>query len=526
MRRCLTIVLLFAATLVAQTAAPLDPAAMRGTRILAGGGKLPPEIFARFHELAGGAKAKVVLIPTASETADDDKENADTLRLYRERLPGAEVTLLHTRDRAVADDEAFCTPLARATGVWITGGAQDRLASAYLGTRVEKELMALLARGGVIGGTSAGTAIQTRTMIQEGMDPPIMATGFDFVPGAISDQHFLKRKRLPRLLRALALHPGLFGIGVDESTAAVVHGDELQVVGASKVLLVLPAGNGHAEVVQEFAAGPHAEDLRSWQRAASLRASWELPTTFAPPKVATGTLVLGGRGNQASTAERFLELAGGADAKIVVFDVAHSPVEAPFDDSFVHLLQQLGARNVRHVAAGPARYVDAMPPEDLACLQTADAAWFDHTTLANDSAAAAALRGMLARGGVVGGGVTGWSAPFGDITWAIDSTRPEISYEPGLGLLPGCAVIDAGDPEFIDAGADVRRRLRALWECVPQVHRIALPQDAAAIVRSSELEVLGTSPVTVHPARGASLGPNPIHLEPGTRYDLITGKRR
>ena len=58
MRRCLTIVLLFAATLAAQATAPLDPVAMRGTRILAGGGKLPPEIFARFHELAGGAKAK------------------------------------------------------------------------------------------------------------------------------------------------------------------------------------------------------------------------------------------------------------------------------------------------------------------------------------------------------------------------------------------------------------------------------------------------------------------------------------
>lgn len=521
LRSCLA-VLSLTTLLLAQTPAASAPTGTPGTRLLAGGGRLPPEIFARFLELAGGEHAKVVLIPTASQTADDAQENEDTLRLYRERLHGAEITLLHTRDRAVADDEAFCAPLARATGVWMTGGAQDRLASAYLGTRVERELMALLARGGVVGGTSAGTAIQTRMMIQEGMDPPVMATGFDFVPGAISDQHFLKRQRLPRLLRALAMHPGLFGIGVDEGTAVEIDGRDLQmrVLGASKSVLVLAATNGHAEVVREFAARSPAEDLRGWQRAASRRAAWELPATFAPPKVEAGTLVLGGRGNLDSTAAKLLELAGGADAKIVVFDVDLEPWESPFDRSFAQLLQELGARNVHRAKAGPARCVDAVPPEDLALLQTADAVWLDHTMVAADSAAAAAIRGVLARGGVVGGGITSWSAPFGDIQCATDTAHPEISYERGLGLLPGCAITTLpGDPDLV-------RKLAGLWTCVPQVLGIALPQDAAAIVRGSELEVLGTSPITLHPVRGAGIEGTAIHLEPGVRYDLVTGARR
>lgn len=518
LRSCLG-VLSLTTLLLAQAPAASAPTAAPGTCMLAGGGKLPPEIFARFLALAGGPQAKVVLIPTASQTADDPQENADTLRLYRERLPGAEVTLLHTRDRAVADDETFCVPLARATGVWMTGGAQDRLASAYLGTRVERELMAVLARGGVVGGTSAGTAIQTRTMIESGLEKPIVATGFDFVPGAVSDQHFLKRQRLPRLLRVLAQHPGLFGIGVDEGTAAVVHGDSIEVIGASKVVLVLPATNGHAEVVKEFAAGAPAEDLRQWQRAAVSRATWQLPHTFAPPKVATGLLVLGGRGNQPHTAARFLQLAGGADAKVVVFDTAPGPLESPFDDTFVSLLQQLGARHVHRVDAGPARRVEAVSSADLAVLADADAAWFDHTMPTIDSATAAAIRRLLARGGVVGGGLLSWSAPFGDITVATDATHPEISYERGLGLLPGCAITtDPLDP-------DLRRKLGMLWQCVPQVHGIALPSDAAAIVRGSELEALGPSPVTIHPASGTEPKPA-IHLEPGARYDLVTGARR
>ena len=57
------------------------------------------------------------------------------------------------------DAEAFCAPLQRASGVWFSGGSQQRIADAFVGTRVEREVHALLARGGVVGGSSAGTSI-------------------------------------------------------------------------------------------------------------------------------------------------------------------------------------------------------------------------------------------------------------------------------------------------------------------------------------------------------------------------------
>src|SRR5690606_9814305 len=108
---------------------------------------------------------------------------------WLERGIGA-VEILHTRDRAVADTPEFTEPLRRATAVWLSGGAQSRLAEAYGGTAVEREILAVLARGGAVGGTSAGAAIQSPTMIAGGNPVPEIAQGFALLPGTIVDQHF------------------------------------------------------------------------------------------------------------------------------------------------------------------------------------------------------------------------------------------------------------------------------------------------------------------------------------------------
>jgi cyanophycinase-like exopeptidase len=63
--------------------------------------------------------------------------------------PGAQlfglkhVTALHTRDRVRANSPGFAEPLRHASGVWIDGGRQWRLADAYLGTAVLVEITKL-----------------------------------------------------------------------------------------------------------------------------------------------------------------------------------------------------------------------------------------------------------------------------------------------------------------------------------------------------------------------------------------------
>jgi cyanophycinase len=214
-----------------------------GTVILHGGGNVSASVRDVFLELAGGKDARLLVIPTADPDAPDDVS-----RLAPWRARGAtSVQLLHTRSRQQAESEDFAEPLKRATGVWISGGRQGTLASVYVRTPVERELAALLKRGGVVAGTSAGAAIQTRVMIVRGE----AWEGFDLLPSCIVDQHFLVRNRQERLWKVLTAHPQCIGIGVDEDTAAVICGDKLTVLGNSTVsICIAPRGDQQRRMQQ------------------------------------------------------------------------------------------------------------------------------------------------------------------------------------------------------------------------------------------------------------------------------------
>jgi cyanophycinase len=212
----------------------------------AGGGTLGPEIWERFVLEAGGDTARIVLIPTA---ATDEEIAADGTALRALTAAGARSPIvLHTRDRAFADSELFVAPLTEATGVWISGGRQFRLAQAYLGTRVQEELARVLTRGGAVGGSSAGASILASLLVRG--DPETneivfseeYPEGFGLLAGAAVDQHLLARGRQEDLWSVLALRPELVGIGLDEGTAVAVRGDVAEVLGASQVLFYDLAG--------------------------------------------------------------------------------------------------------------------------------------------------------------------------------------------------------------------------------------------------------------------------------------------
>ena len=218
---------------------PTPDRSMPGSLVICGGGRTPESVLQQFMELAGGTRARLVLIPTA-ETDAGVRAAARSVDRWRER-GAASVHLLHTRSRAEANDPSFLRPLADATGVWFGGGNQTRLSESYVDTALELQLKALLDRGGVIGGTSAGAAIMTRVMITGGRTTATKGRGFDLLPGSVVDQHFLKRNRLGRMRSLLAEHPGLVGFGIDEGTALVFRGDQLSVIGDSSVVACWPA---------------------------------------------------------------------------------------------------------------------------------------------------------------------------------------------------------------------------------------------------------------------------------------------
>ncbi|HUY32366.1 MAG TPA: cyanophycinase [Pirellulales bacterium] len=209
-----------------------------GKLFICGGGRLPDELRRRFIDMAGGPQARIVVITTASPYADTDRMEPK-LALWREQSL-ADLTFLHTRSRVTADEAQFVRPLTLATGVWFVGGDQNWLIDTYLGTSTEREIHGVLARGGVVGGTSAGAAIMSPVMIRRDRPTLQFGPGFGFLQGTVVDQHFLKRKRQERLLRVLGGHPGLLGLGIDEGTALLVDGSHLFVYGESQVMVCSP----------------------------------------------------------------------------------------------------------------------------------------------------------------------------------------------------------------------------------------------------------------------------------------------
>jgi cyanophycinase len=209
-----------------------------GALVIVGGGMRDQAIVERFLNLAGGPDAPIVVIPTAGGAEEYDQYWQGLLQF---KAAGAtNLTVLHTTDRAEADTDEFVQPIREARGVWFGGGRQWRLADSYLHTRVHQELWALLERGGVIGGSSAGATIQGSYLARgDTKTNTIMMgdheEGMGFLKNTAIDQHLLRRNRQFDLIEIVKARPDLLGIGLDENTAIVVRGDRFEVIGQSYV---------------------------------------------------------------------------------------------------------------------------------------------------------------------------------------------------------------------------------------------------------------------------------------------------
>jgi cyanophycinase len=243
---------------------PRSSGPARGTLLIIGGGKRGADIDGTAVTLAG-KPPRWVFIPTAGT----DPHVAQLKPPDFMSRAGGTVTVLHTRDRAVADSEAFTAPLRDATAVFIAGGRQWRLVDAYAGTRTEAELRALLDRGGLIAGSSAGATIQGSYLVRGSprskriLMAPGYERGFGFLTNVAIDQHVSQRGRENDLSAVIAAHPGLLGIGIDESTAVIVQGNTMRVIGAGVVRIT--DGATH-DGLPFYTLKPGARfDLATWQ---------------------------------------------------------------------------------------------------------------------------------------------------------------------------------------------------------------------------------------------------------------------
>ncbi len=206
-------------------------------------------VLTEFVRAAGGARARIAVIATASSLGPEVVEVYDAL--FR-RLGAADVISVRPESRDQAHDPAYVDLLDDVTGVFMTGGNQLKLSGVICGTPFGKAIRVANERGAVIAGTSAGASIQSSHMVAFGVGGATpkqrmtqVAAGLGLLESSVVDQHFEQRNRYGRLLMIVAQSPQLLGIGVDEDTAAVVSFDgerqTLDVIGRGAVTIFDPA---------------------------------------------------------------------------------------------------------------------------------------------------------------------------------------------------------------------------------------------------------------------------------------------
>ena len=214
------------------------------------------EILQTFYNRAGGANAKLAIIPSASR---EPVQQGERYKKIFQDMGATDIKVFDIRERHHCEEPEWHTYMETCTGVFMTGGDQLRLYSLLADTPLMDNIRTA-AQGGKIAlaGTSAGAAVMSHHMIAGGGSGESpnrslvdMATGLGILPDLIVDQHFYNRNRLARLLSAIAAYPGRLGMGIDEDTCALFEGqDQLRVIGKGVVTIVDTREMTHTNVNQ------------------------------------------------------------------------------------------------------------------------------------------------------------------------------------------------------------------------------------------------------------------------------------
>lgn len=218
--------------------------------LLMGGGSDVDAAFVWARRLIGGARPAEVRSGDAVVLRASGADGYDEY-LYQQAGFRSVQTVLLPRESGPADFAIAAALVERAELVFFAGGDQARYV-AWQATPLLAAVAGVYARGGVVGGTSAGCAIMgqyvydavaagsrtlaSRDALLDPFDPAISFSRrvFAFPPLAstITDTHFSARDRMGRLAAFLARQhedgavlrrpPEALGLGVDEGTALVI----------------------------------------------------------------------------------------------------------------------------------------------------------------------------------------------------------------------------------------------------------------------------------------------------------------
>ena len=199
------------------------------------------------------------IVPLASsEPVESARAAVADFAGYAGAVPVVAIDLTESNGAVRVRDAEFVRVLRGCGGFYFTGGDQSRIVDTLLPkgevTPALTAVREVMAEGGVMSGSSAGAAMMSNPMMGGGEPEAALRfgvaasendagvwlrNGMGFLSAGITDQHFLKRGRLGRVLAVMAARNDIpLAIGVDENSAALVEGNEVLALGASGVVVL------------------------------------------------------------------------------------------------------------------------------------------------------------------------------------------------------------------------------------------------------------------------------------------------
>ena len=202
-------------------------------------------ILKRIHDELYGPGTRIEVITTATRFPEE-VGNVYTDAFLK--LGCDNVGILPLQDREDTARPDYLERLRKTDCVMLSGGDQSRLPHVLLGTkalqiirnRYEQEEMFL------VSGTSAGAMALSGLMINGSLerDPLLKGTvelrqGLGLLQQIIIDTHFVNRRRIPRLIEAVASTTSHIGIGLAEDTGILIKQNScIETIGSGLVIII------------------------------------------------------------------------------------------------------------------------------------------------------------------------------------------------------------------------------------------------------------------------------------------------
>ncbi len=496
-----------------------DPRGIAGALVITGRGEVSPATLDAFRRLAGEPGSGPILLITSNPEPREDRWEEIGFDHLRRWSPdqGKGATALEDLARQIEESKA----------VWLAGSLPDRFIYRIRETEVETALQRLLEAGGVIGGSGVASTF-LGDLVGEGGS---LENGLGLFPDAVislapSDQADESGDR-----HGLQANLGSLHVELGDNATLIVRGRQLVVLGESGVSLLLPESDSYESERITLEDGTIG-DLTAFRRHLRDRARGSFPPAeFPDPVVQNGALVIVGGGRMPAVIwERFVELAGGVEARIVVVPTA-SGGPIPEDPSRLIDFSLIHEQEPAEIGILRGRTPDEIETdEQIAMLKRATGIWFGggrqwrFLDAYEGTQVIELFHDVLDRGGVIGGSSAGATIqgdylvrgnPLGN------TDMMALGYERGFAFLPGVAI----DQHFSER--DRFDDLKRVVNRFPQVLGLGIDEGTALVVQGAIAEIIGRGAAHILDRRGEreeSHHSNDFQrVDSGERYQLVEG---